>query len=1412
MKKNENKSASAALRKKAEALLKTKTDVASNFSPTEIDHLKLIHELEVHQVELEMQNEAFRQSERALKDQIQKNNDAFLFQGAILDSPSDIIIFALDKNYCYTEFTKSHKKTMFSIWDVEIKIGMNLLDVITVPGDRLNAKNNLDRALRGEHFLLTEEYGDPRIKRLFYENHYSPVKNSDDKIIGVSVFVIDVTDRNKLQLEMNERLKELNCHNHISDVMSNSNLSVDDVCEKIVHIIPQGFQFPDITGATIQIGDKVYQTGNFNKSHHLLRQEIIINDNAIGFLEVCLPDDKVPDANPLFLLEELNLLFSIAERLGNYVEKEEADRVSSESKEKYVKAFHASPYAIIISKVEDGVFLEVNDSFCSITGFTQEEALANTALSMDLWVDSDDRKRLIIKLRENGKIEGEEYLFRKKNGEILIGIFSASFIHLHNQSCIIAIINDVTASRQAEEKLRASEEKFRTITEQTGDLIAIADTNGIITYASQSSESLFLVSPEDMCGRNFLEFVDESDIDKALKELRNFTESRDKIKDSEFRLKRTDGSVFTGELSGSAFLTHTHSGVLVTIRDIDERKENETALKKLSQAVEQSPVMVCITDLTGIIEYANPKTLELTGYSLEELIGKNSNMLNSGEQSKNEYRILWETIKSGKQWNGEFHNKKKTGELFWSGASLTPMFDLSGKMTHYLSVQQDITERKVAEQEIRELTANLEIKVKERTAELKEAIENLEKDVEARRRSEQAVLESELKHTTMISNISDVIGIMGVDGVMKYKSPNIEKYFGWQPNDLIGTIGWLTVHPDDLERLQAELVDLLQTEASSKTVEYRYKCKDGSYKPIELTASNLVNNAVINGILLNYHDITERKRAEQALRDSEARFSLFMDYLPVIVFLKDHEGRTLFVNKYMEEVFGASTWVGKTMLEVFSNEFGEKLMADDINSLQLGYQKFEESLFQLDKKLHHYETQKFTIDRSGQEPWLGGISVDITGRKHAEEEVIKSRDEAEKANHAKSEFLSRMSHELRTPMNSIIGFAQLLNMGELNPKQKKSVNHILNSGKHLLELIDEVLEISRIEAGRLVLFPERVQLSGIIAEMLDTVQPLADARQLTLEFENSPDNQLFVISDRKLLKQVLINLLNNAVKYNREGGAILVKTESMPPNDAGEVFIRVSVTDTGLGIHPDDIPKLFVPFERIGSEKTKTEGTGLGLAVVKKIIAAMEGVVGVESIVDEGSTFWIDLPTTGIEMSRENHQENNGILTDNLDIANKEIAFQNEEKAKRAAELFMLKKKYSRETGTTVHAKTGTILYIEDNVQNAELVEDIFRDHRPEFHLIISGLGEPAVKLAIEHKPDLILLDLDLPDLDGATVMKNLLADIKTKAIPVVIITADATPRQIEKLMTAGARDYLTKPLDVNLFLQVVGDWIGVRK
>lgn len=400
------------------------------------------------------------------------------------------------------------------------------------------------------------------------------------------------------------------------------------------------------------------------------------------------------------------------------------------------------------------------------------------------------------------------------------------------------------------------------------------------------------------------------------------------------------------------------------------------------------------------------------------------------------------------------------------------------------------------------------------------------------------------------------------------------------------------------------------------------------------------------------------------------------------------------------------------------------------------------------------------------------LVAEIEERKSIEEALKDAREEANNANIAKSEFLSRMSHELRTPLNSILGFAQLLEMGELNPNQKKGVTHIMKSGKHLLDLINEVLDISRIEAGRLSLSPEPVQIQGVISETIDIVRPLANEKNINVELNNSPICDLYIKADRQRVKQILINLINNGIKYNNNGGYVKVECNQLLDESKSNQFVRISIIDNGYGISEENLVHLFTPFERAGAEKTTIEGTGLGLAVAKKLVEAMGGTFGVESKLDKGSTFWIQFPQCESQ----------------LDAVIKHEGL------------------YSEDSSSSI--KKGTILYVEDNIPNIELIEQVLDAKFKSIKLITTRFGKETLGLAIEHKPNLILLDLNLPDTHGAKVFEELKSNMQTMEIPVVVISADAMPNQLNRLLNAGVKQYLTKPLDISEFLKVINKYV----
>ena len=393
------------------------------------------------------------------------------------------------------------------------------------------------------------------------------------------------------------------------------------------------------------------------------------------------------------------------------------------------------------------------------------------------------------------------------------------------------------------------------------------------------------------------------------------------------------------------------------------------------------------------------------------------------------------------------------------------------------------------------------------------------------------------------------------------------------------------------------------------------------------------------------------------------------------------------------------------------------------------------------------------------------LRAEITERKRVESELNKAIAVADKANLAKSDFLSSMSHELRTPLSAILGFAQLIESGSPSPTiaQKRSIDQILEAGWYLLELINEILDLALIESGKLSLSLEPISLVEVMHECQAMIEPQAQKRGISVAFPEI-EIQYFVEADRTRVKQVLINLLSNAIKYNKVGGTVVVHCVAKTPGR-----IRICVTDSGEGLTPEKLTQLFQPFNRLGQEANVEEGTGIGLVVAKRLIELMGGVIGAESTVGKGSVFWIEVSLTAEPQPAAGATEPPAVA----------------------------------QAQVQTDAQLRTLLYVEDNPANLMLVEDLIA-RRADIRLLTARDGNRGVEMARASRPEVILMDINLPGISGIKALRILAEDPATAHIPVVALSANAMPHDIEKGLEEGFFRYLTKPIKVNEFMDTL--------
>lgn len=885
------------------------------------------------------------------------------------------------------------------------------------------------------------------------------------------------------------------------------------------------------------------------------------------------------------------------------------------------------------------------------------------------------------------------------------------------------------------------------IIDQIYDAVISMDMSGQVTSWNKGAERIFGYSSDEMLGQPMSVVCKQNEKDYVCQEIRAVM--RDHIAlEKELTLMRKNGEPFSAYLSLSPLKESTGEviGMIAYAMDISKIKQTESALQnsetKYRAVVETAVDGIITIDETGLIETLNPAAEHTFGYNAAEVIGRNITVLMPQSYADHHQNHIENYLHNGTQHiigtQREVSGLHKDGAIFPMQLSVSEMC-IDGKRK-FTGIVRNITQLKQA------------------------------KD---------ALLSSERFSRNILNSLSDHIVVLDKNGLILQVNDAWDNFAKANQTDACSVgIGcnYLTVcqkatsHPEDYaSRAYQGIKTVLENRSSFYTMEY--PCHSTRQQRwFLMSVVPLLGDA--GGAVVAHMNVTERVLTEHALQKSEQRLKQAQRIARMGNWRWQIGNGSL---EWSEEIF---LIYGRAPRDFHPTH--EKVLSlvhpDDLQHIKDSEQQalYEGKPLSLDHRIVlldgsirwvHQEAIA-TLDKDGKPVSLTGTVQDITERKEIENQLIIAKNEAEKASRTKSEFLSSMSHELRTPLNAILGYTQLMLMDDLfNEDQLTSIGEINKAGEHLLHLISDLLDLAKIEAGRMQLKFEDLPLWEIIEECRHLVLPTAERRNISIRCCNDdPCTNAIVHADRVRLKQVVLNIVSNAVKYNRDQGNVDINIK--PHGD----YVRLSVQDTGKGIPEHHMSELFSAFNRLGAESSAIEGTGIGLVISKNLIELMQGRIQANSTPGQGTTFHIDIPTA------------------NLSGETEEKPRQNPAKTKHAV---------------PAHMATHTVLYIEDNRENMRLVSHVMK-HRPNIELLTAMTGPKGLEISNSKKPDLILLDINLPVMDGYEVLKKLRQNETTRQIPVIAVSANAMKSDLERGLNSGFTDYITKPIDVKKLLQAI--------
>jgi len=791
-------------------------------------------------------------------------------------------------------------------------------------------------------------------------------------------------------------------------------------------------------------------------------------------------------------------------------------------------------------------------------------------------------------------------------------------------------------------------------------------------------------------------------------------------------------------------MEHLNDEIEKLQREIEELKKANSLLKTtariqedFSLIIEQTKDFVLIINMVGNIQYVNKAILDKLGYSRDELSGKNALVILSLRNSdKSTLEIFNETVKAG-SWRGDIIYMAKGGAEFWVSAETTLLIK-DGNPVGIASVSRDISDRK-----------NYEEKLKIR----------------------------EEKYQNVINNLKEVFFQTDALGIWTFLNPAWEEITGFTVSESLGVNFIEFVHPDDKQKNIDKFAPLIERKKEYCRHIVRYITKDGGFRWIEVFARlTLDKNDKITGTTGTLNDITDRIVAEEENANSKTRLKAILDNIPLLAWLKNDSLRYIAVNEPYANSLGmtSSDVIGKMDLEIFSSDNAIQNIEDDLEVIRSGLQRYVEMPVRDAEQTRWIESFKTPIfNNNGEVIGITGVERDITERKEAENEIKIAKDSADRANKAKSVFLANMSHEIRTPMNAILGFTELLKNYITDKKQLEYLNGIYISGNNLLGLINDVLDLSKIEAGKLDIKNEPVEIRTFMDEVVQMFSLKALEKGIELKAEVSPLLPMVLEIDELRIRQALINLVGNSIKFTAKG-SVVIRLKRRNYNENKNILdLLIEISDTGSGIAQEEQEIIFEPFQQKEGQSVKVYGgTGLGLTITKKIVEMMNGSISLESQIDKGTVFRILLP----------------------DIV---ISAEKKEKAARMDENF-----------EDICFDECKILVADDNEYNNMVIKGYLEKQDAELFIVQDG--KAAIDVVMKKKPDLVLMDLEMPVMTGYEAAMYIKSLEEYRHIPIIAVTASLRLEE-DKQNESVFSSYLRKPVSKQMLFTEIKKYIPFK-